>query len=103
MPRHGQFTCADITCPRLIFARTSWRASVIQMRVPLVSMLVLFVLTLLAYGLASSGNALPALGVLAGATGVLVIALSLAAPLPDSLADLHTDRGFGLCPVDGHR
>lgn len=50
--------------------------------VPLVTMLVLFVLTLLTYGLAASGKALAAVGVLAGATGVLVIALALAAPLP---------------------
>ena len=71
--------------------------------VPLITMLVLFVLALLAYGLAASGKALAAVGVLVGAAGALVAALALAAPLPDSLADLHIHRGFGLCPVDGHR
>jgi hypothetical protein len=33
----------------------------------------------------------------------LLAALTLAEPIPDSLAELHVDRGLLLCPVEGHR
>ncbi len=70
---------------------------------PLVTMLMLFALTLAGYGLAASRRRWPALGTLALGTGVLAVSLVVAAPIPGSLAELHVDRGFGLCPVDGHR
>jgi hypothetical protein len=70
---------------------------------PLITMLVLFVLTLLAYGLAASRKPVLATGALLAATGILLAALALAEPIPDSLADLHVDRGLLLCPVEGHR
>jgi len=70
---------------------------------PLIIMLVLFLLTLAAYGLATSRRPWVATGMLAVATGVLVGAVAAAAPIPDRLADVHVDRGFGLCPVQGHR
>lgn len=70
---------------------------------PLITMLVLFLLALASYGLAASCRPWSAAGMLAVATGILLVALALAEPLPDSLADLHTDRGFGLCPVVVHR
>ena len=69
---------------------------------PLVAMLMLFVLTLGAYGLAASRHPGSAAGTLAVASGVLVVAVLLAEPIPNSLTDLHIDRGFGLCPVRGH-
>lgn len=70
---------------------------------PLVTMLMLFALTLAGYGLAASRRRWPTLGTLALGTGVLAVSLGVAAPIPGSLAELHVDRGFGLCPVDGHR
>lgn len=70
---------------------------------PLVTMLVVFVLTLAAYGLAASRRPGPSTAVLVVATGVLVAALALAEPIPGSLAELHIDRGFGMCPIIGHR
>lgn len=61
---------------------------------PLSTMLVLFVLTLLAYGLAASRKPVLASGTLLAATGILLAALALAEPIPDSLADLHV---IGAC------
>jgi hypothetical protein len=71
--------------------------------VPLITMLVLFLLALAAYGLAASRRPRYAVTLLIAGTGVLLAALALADPIPDSLADLHADRGFGLCPVGPHR
>ena len=73
--------------------------------VPLITMLVMFLLALAAYGLAATHRPAHASAALVVATGVVaaVLALALAEPLPDTLADLHTDRGFLLCPVEGHR
>lgn len=68
---------------------------------PLVIMLVLFVLTLLAYGLAAARHPWLASGTLAVAAGILVVSLAMAEPIPDSLPELHVDRGFALCPVEG--
>lgn len=65
-------------------------------------MLVLFVLTLGGYGIVASRKPGLASGGLAVATGVLIAALALAEPIPDSLADLHVDRVLLLCPVGGH-
>lgn len=69
---------------------------------PLITMTVLFVLTLGAYGLAASRKPIVAGATLLTATGILIAALTLAEPIPDTLADLHVDRGFGLCPVGDH-
>ena len=68
-------------------------------------MLALFVLSLVAYGLAMSGRRLPAAGTLTAATGVLATALALAGHIPDDIEDLLVDRGLALCPIDhtGHR
>jgi hypothetical protein len=44
----------------------------------------------------------PLITMLIAGTGVLLAALALAAPIPDSLTDLHADRGFGLCPLVAH-
>lgn len=69
---------------------------------PLITMLVLIVLSLGAYGLATTRRPVGAAGLLVVATGVLITALALAEPIPDTLADLLVDRGLGLCPVEGH-
>jgi hypothetical protein len=70
---------------------------------PLLTMLGLFLLTLAAYGLATTHRPRLALGALGLATGLLITALALAEPLPTSLTELTTDRGFAICPVSGHR
>ncbi len=70
---------------------------------PLLTMLALFLLTLVAYGLAMSRRRLPAAGTLTAAAAVLAAALALAAPVPDDIHDLLVDRGLALCPIDHTR
>jgi hypothetical protein len=70
---------------------------------PLITMLGLFLLALAAYGLAASRHPWYATTTLIAGTGLLLAALAMAAPIPGSLADLHLDRGFGLCPIGPHR
>jgi hypothetical protein len=72
---------------------------------PLLTMLALFLLTLVGYGLAMSRRRLPAAGTLTAAGAVLAAALALAGPIPDDIQDLLVDRGLALCPIDhtGHR
>lgn len=70
---------------------------------PLLTMLALFLLALLAYGLAASRRPRAAAATLAVGVGILIVALTLAAPLPASLHDVHVDRGLALCPVAAHR
>lgn len=71
--------------------------------VPLLTMLALFLLTLAGYGLAASRHGWYAGTTLVTALGVLLLALSLAAPIPGSIHDVQVDRGFVLCPVGPHR
>jgi hypothetical protein len=71
--------------------------------VPLLTMLALFLLTLAGYGLAASRHGWSAGTALVTALGVLLLALSLAAPIPESIQDIRVDRGFVLCPVGPHR
>lgn len=70
---------------------------------PLLTMLALFLLTLLAYGLAVSRHTRTAATSLGIGAVILSVALALAAPLPGSIHDLRTDRGIALCPVAVHR
>ncbi len=70
---------------------------------PLLTMLALFPLTLVAYGLAMSRRRLPAAGTLTAAAAVLAAALALAAPVPDDIHDLLVDRCLALCPIDHTR
>lgn len=70
---------------------------------PLLTMLALFVLTLLAYGLAASRHVRTGAATLGTGVAVLTVARAMADPLPDSIHDLRADRGIALCPVAGHR
>jgi len=54
-------------------------------------MLVLFLLTLAGYGLAATRKPTLASSTLLAANGVLIAALALAEPIPDTLAELHID------------
>ncbi len=67
---------------------------------PLVTMLVVFLLTLLGYGLAMSRRRVLAVVTLVLAGAVLVAALAMADPIPAHVQDLLVDRGLALCPVD---
>jgi hypothetical protein len=70
---------------------------------PLLTMLALFLLALLAYGLTASRRPRTGASTLGVGAAVLTVALAMAEPLPDSIHDLRTDRGIALCPVAGHR
>ncbi len=69
---------------------------------PLLTMLALFLLALLAYGLTASRHPLTGAALGIGAA-VLTVALATAEPLPDSIHDLRAGRGIALCPVAAHR
>jgi hypothetical protein len=70
---------------------------------PLLTVLALFLLALLAYGLAASRHLLTAATTLGIGVVILSVALALAAPLPGTIHDLRMDRGIALCPVAVHR
>jgi hypothetical protein len=66
---------------------------------PLLTMLALFLLALLGYGLTASRHPRAAAGTLGAGIVILNVALALAEPLPHSIQDLRADRGIALCPV----
>lgn len=69
----------------------------------LLTMLALFLLALLGYGLAASRHSRAAAATFGVGVVVLSVALALAEPLPHSIHDLRADRGIALCPVAVHR
>lgn len=68
---------------------------------PLVTMLVVFLLSLTAYwySLAMSGRTVAAATALAAGAVTFTAALGLAAPISADIEDLRVDRGIALCPV----
>ena len=70
---------------------------------PLLTMWVLFTLTLLSYGLVMSGRRLPSLAVLGGFATATVIAIALASDVPVTVGEVRGHDGLALmCPVIGH-